>query len=127
MPTAKSALDPAFIEQQRQSLLRLRATLLAATGQAEAEEREVNEQALGGAVEYEEDAQRLDALERDGNLVSRDVDRLDLVNRALEKIQEGTYGRSDISGEPIARARLQAAPEAIYTLEEEAEVERKRT
>ncbi|HVN47000.1 MAG TPA: hypothetical protein VMT66_17355 [Steroidobacteraceae bacterium] len=125
MPTAKSALDPSFIEQQRQLLLRLRATLLAAAGGAEAEERQLNEQSEGGPVEYEEDAQRLDTLERDGTLVARDIDRLDQINRALEKIDEGTYGLSDISGEPIARERLQAVPEAVATLEEEAAREKR--
>ena len=126
MTTATSGLDPTFIEQQRQSLLRLRATLLATAGTAESEERQVNEQSEGGPVEYEEDAQRLDTLEREGNLVAREVGRLDQVNRALEKIDQGTYGLSDLSGEPIARERLQALPEALCTLEEEADRERAR-
>jgi DnaK suppressor protein len=33
--------------------------------------------------------------------------------RALAKIEEGTYGLSDISRLPIPRARLEAIPEAI--------------
>ena len=41
------------------------------------------------------------------------------VNRALEKIEEGTYGLSDRSGEPIAKGRLEAIPEALYTIEEQ--------
>jgi len=126
MPTAKSRLDTSFIERQRENLLRLRATLLAAARQAESEEAGVNEQRGGGPVEFEDDAQRLDTLERDGHLVARDVERLASVDRALEKIAEGTYGLSDISGEPIPRERLQAVPEALYTLKEEAGREKKR-
>jgi DnaK suppressor protein len=126
MKRAKSELDAVFIEKQRQVLLRLRATLLTATQAAEADEAEVNIQNASGAAEYEDDAQRLDALERDGNLVVRDVDRLERVDRALKKIEEGTYGLSDMSGEPIPRARLEALPEALLTLREEKDHERNR-
>lgn len=120
MHTAKPGLDTAFVERQRQQLLRLRENLLAAASDAESEEAEVNDDAASGPVEFEDDSQRLDALERDGNLIVRDVGRLERVDRALEKIKEGTYGLSDISGEPIARERLEAVPEALYTLSEEA-------
>ena len=126
MPTRKSGLDAQFVEQQRQALLSLRATLVAAASGAEADEQQMNEQSDAGAVEFEDDSQRLDTLERDGALVAREVDRLDRVDRALEKIQDGTYGLSDISGEPIARERLQAVPDALYTLEEEKSRERVR-
>ena len=126
MPTRKSGFDAQFVEQQRQALLSLRATLVAAASGAEADEQQMNEQSDAGAVEFEDDSQRLDTLERDGALVAREVDRLDRVDRALEKIQDGTYGLSDISGEPIARERLQAVPDALYTLEEERSRERAR-
>jgi len=125
MNRAKSELDAAFVEKQRQALLRLRAALLTATQAAESDEAEVNIQNASGAAEYEDDAQRLDALERDGNLVVRDVGRLERVDRALKKIEEGTYGLSDMSGEPIPRARLEALPEAVLTLGEERNRERK--
>jgi DnaK suppressor protein len=126
MPTARSGLDPAFIEQQRQSLLRLRAGLIEAAQDAESEEAGVNEQSDTGPVEFEDDAQRLDTLERDGNLVAREVDRLQRIDRALEKIKDGTYGLSDVSGEPIPRERLEAVPEALDTVDEEADREKRR-
>ena len=119
MKSDKSRLDAAFVETQRQALLRLRATLVTATLAAESDEADVKIQRAAGAVESEDDAQGLDALERDGNLVVRDVERLERVDRALKKIEEGTYGLSDISGEPISRERLQALPEAVVTLNEE--------
>lgn len=119
MSTDKSRLDATFIETQRQALLRLRATLLGAAQSVELDEADVRTQRGAGAVELEDDAQALDALERDGNLVVRDLERLNRVDRALEKIKEGSYGLSDISGEPISRERLQALPEALVTLKEE--------
>ena len=126
MSTARSGLDAAFVEKQRQSLLRLRETLIAAAQDAESDEAGVNEERGGGPTEFEDDAQRLDTLEREGLLVARDVNRLERVDRALEKIDEGTYGLSDISGTPIPRERLEAVPEALYTLSEEGNREKGR-
>jgi DnaK suppressor protein len=119
MQTVKVGLDAAFLERQRQHLLRLRANLLAAARAAESDEADVRAKSTREAGEFEDDAQRLDTLERDGNLVVRDVQRLERVDRALKKIEEGTYGLSDISGQPIPRERLEAIPEALYTLSEE--------
>jgi DnaK suppressor protein len=121
-----SQIDAAFVEKQRQNLLRLRATLVAAADASESDEAEVRGDRTSGAMESEEDAQELDALERDGHLVVRDVERLERIDRALKKIEEGTYGLSDRSGEPIPRERLEAVPEALYTLSEEEGLERSR-
>jgi DnaK suppressor protein len=126
MKTLKSGIDAAFVEKQRQHLLRLRASLLAAAQGTESDEAALKEDRTSGAVEFEDDAQELDALERDGNLVVRDVERLARVDRALQKIEEGTYGLSDRSGEPIPRDRLEAVPEALFTLREEEVRERDR-
>jgi len=125
MKNPKSDIDAAFVDKQRQYLLRLRASLVAAAAAAESDEADVKGE-RAGAMEHEEDAQELDALERDGNLVVRDVERLERVDRALQKIAEGTYGLSDSSGEPIPRERLEAVPEALYTLSEEKARERGR-
>lgn len=119
MNTHKSGLDAAFVERQRQQLLRLRATLIAASQTAEAEEADIKTQRTSEALEAEDDAQGLDTLEREGNLVVHDVERLERVNRALKKIEEGTYGLSDRSGRAIPRERLEAVPEALLTLSEE--------
>lgn len=113
-------LDKAFIERQRQRLTKLRNELADATQGQETEEKEINAQSSGQAAEYEDDAQRLTTLELDGNLVARNAQRLAQVNRALEKISEGTYGLSDASKRPIPKERLEATPEAIYTVAEQA-------
>lgn len=126
MKTLKSQIDAAFVEKQRQYLLHLRASLVAAAEASESDEAEVRGDRTSEAMESEDDAQELDALERDGNLVVRDVERLERVDRALQKIEDGTYGLSDRSGEPIPRERLEAVPEALYTLSEEEARERNR-
>jgi RNA polymerase-binding transcription factor len=115
----KAELDAEFLETQRQQLLRLRASLAAEDQATESDEAALKGQGSGEAGELEDDAQRLDALERDGNLIVRSVRRRERIDRALQKIEEGTYGLSDLSGTPIPRARLEAVPEAVYTLSEE--------
>jgi DnaK suppressor protein len=117
--TKAHPLDPAFVEKQRQTLTKLRATLLTAAQDDEADEAEIKDESTGAAREYEDDAQKLATLELAGNLVLRDIARLERVDRALKKIEEGTYGASDLSGQLIPRERLEAIPESIYTLAEE--------
>jgi DnaK suppressor protein len=117
-------LDKSFIEKQHRSLLKLRDALLAAAARDENEEAASQSEGADGAHEYEDDAQRLAALELEGNLVVRDAARLERVNRALKKIDEGTYGLSDRSGQPIGRERLEAVPESIFTVAEEQTLER---
>jgi DnaK suppressor protein len=120
-------LDAAFIEKQRHRLNKVRAELTAAAQSGESLEDDVRSQsANSGSGEYEDDAQRLDLLEVEGNLVARDVERLERVNRALQKIEEGTYGVSDQSGAPIPRERLEAVPESIFTFAEEKAREQKK-
>ena len=119
MNSRSQRLDEKFIEKQTRYLTRLRSSLIEVTKSLETDEKNVNSDKRGNSAEYEDDAQRLALLEIDGVLVVRDLVRLKLVERALQKIVERTYGFSDASGKPIPRARLEAVPEAIYTLTEE--------
>jgi DnaK suppressor protein len=45
-------------------------------------------------------------------------DRLAAIDRALRRLDEGTYGRSVRSGVPIPDERLEADPAAELTVEE---------
>ena len=111
-------LDKAFIQRQRHQLTKLREELLRTTQAEETEETEIRSQSVGEAHESEDDAQKLAMLEINGTVVDRNMQRLTRIERALQKIEDGTYGFSDASGEPIPRERLEAMPEAIYTLSE---------
>ena len=113
-------LEAAYIERKRRQLAKLRDELRSTGGIAESDEDNTKSQLDLQAREYEDDAQKLDTLEREGNLVARDVARLAQVERALKKIEEGSYGLSDVSGHPIPKERLDAIPEAINTLSEQA-------
>ncbi|HTB68844.1 MAG TPA: hypothetical protein VK727_21665 [Steroidobacteraceae bacterium] len=125
MSKQTSSSDPAYLDRKRRELIKLRDALRKTSNAAETEETETKDQSHLQANEYEDDAQRLDALEKEGNLVSRDVSRLARVERALAKITEGTYGLSDVSGKPIPEARLEAMPDAINTVAEQEASERR--
>ena len=119
MNSEAATLDKVFIERQRQRLIQLHEEL-SRTTQAEAtEEAGIQSQSLGEAQESEDDAQRLALLDIDGTVIARNTQRLSPIERALKKIDQGTYGFSDTSGKPIPRARLEAIPEAIHTIAEE--------
>jgi DnaK suppressor protein len=120
----RQALDATFLNRKRQELLVLREQLLSIVNSAETDENVARQEGAVGAHEYEDDAQKLDLLEKDGNLVRRAVLRLATVNRALQKVVDGTYGFSDISGDRIPDERLEALPDAITTVTEQGRVER---
>lgn len=62
------------------------------------------------AVEVQDDA----SLEGQGALVAQEIGS---VNRALARIENGTYGRCVLCEEEIAPARLQARPEASLCID----------
>jgi DnaK suppressor protein len=52
--------------------------------------------------------------------LARDLrEQLAAVDRAEERLANGTYGRSVVSGEPIPDERLEAVPTAELTVDEE--------
>ncbi|MCB1114736.1 MAG: TraR/DksA family transcriptional regulator [Chlamydiia bacterium] len=57
-------------------------------------------------------------------VTSKEYDVLRLIDRALEKIDEGTYGVCDISGDEIPKARLDAVPYAIMTVKSQEQLEK---
>ena len=69
-----------------------------------------------------------DPADEASNLFDRDRDRAAIENadrilgkiaRALQKMDDGTYGLSDIDGTPIPLERLQALPYALSTVAQE--------
>jgi DnaK suppressor protein len=124
MSDTHQQLDAAFVESKRRELTKLREALRRSANNAEAEEGSERDASSAQSGEYEDDAQKLDALEKDGALVNRSVERLARVERALAKIDAGTYGFSDVSGKPIPIERLNAVPEANNTIREQEDSER---
>jgi DnaK suppressor protein len=117
---ANAELDQEFIAQQKGRLQDLKAELervrdgVQEDGQFRAEEE-------GDFTEHDSGdmSQSLFTREVDATVERQVERRLEHVERALRKIEEGTYGLSDDSGEPIPKGRLEAMPEAIRTVEEQ--------
>lgn len=62
--------------------------------------------------------------ERDGGIAERLRRELDALERAEQRLADGTYGRSVESGDPIPDARLEAMPAAERTVPEQARHDR---
>jgi DnaK suppressor protein len=127
MIVANTELDREFVERQRARLEELQAQLVRLRGGLEEDQR--------FRAEEEHDFTQHDSGDMSQSLFTREVDatvehnverRLASVQRALQKIDEGTYGICDDTGEQIPRGRLEAVPEAIRTIEAQQRFERER-
>ena len=112
-------LDEKFIEQQKGRLLDRKAELERMQREAQEVSRERSQEYQDTQADSGDESQYLFEREVDATLGQQFGQELKDVNRALEKIEEGTYGLSDRSGEPIVKGRLEAIPEALYTIEEQ--------
>jgi RNA polymerase-binding protein DksA len=111
----------------KQELLQFRSQLLA-LDQEESER-------LATSLEEEADEETYDQHIADVGAVTLDREMelslqgnterlLEQVNRALEKIEEGTYGLCDRCGQPIEEGRLEAVPYATLCIRHQRELER---
>ena len=90
------------------------ATLLRQTEEAES----IDLQAPDSAEDYGDSALPLTEEENDGAVADQLRGRLGAIDRALARIEAGSYGRSVLSGKPIPGERLEADPAAELTIEE---------
>ena len=117
-------MDPLFVEQQRKRLVALREQLLSGQKQSLTNARTFRENHWDEAQEIEDAGQRMAESEIQDGLHDVEGRRLLAIDRALQKIDESTYGLSDLSGEPIPKARLEIVPEAFLTVQEEEDREK---
>ena len=124
---ANTELDEKFVAEQKERLLGLRDELSRIQRGMEGDIQNRGEDE-GDMTEHDSGdmSQQMFSREMDATIGDQAGRRLGEVERALAKIEEGTYGLSDESGEPIARGRLEAAPEAIRTMEEQQDFEQVR-
>lgn len=124
---ANNELSNEFVEEQRQRLHEIRAELVRMVEGLEEDQQDRGE-SEGDMTENDSGdmSQSLFTREMDATVEQTMEKRLQPVERALEKIEEGTYGICDDTGEQIPRGRLEAMPEAIYTVEAQQRRERER-
>jgi len=114
-------MNPVMLEYFRQKLLKWRAELLAESNETIKEMQEDNLQKpdIADRASAETDhALELRTRDRERKLISK-------INSALEKIEDGSYGYCEETGEPITIARLEARPIATLSLEAQERHERK--
>lgn len=124
---ANAEIDERFVAQQKERLLELRDELsrIQQGMEGDVENRGEDE---GDMTEHDSGdmSQQMFSREMDATIGEQAGRRLEDVERALAKIEDGTYGLSDESGEQIPKGRLEAAPEAIRTVDEQQNFERER-
>jgi DnaK suppressor protein len=116
-----------FVDRQRERLIALREELVRVRDGTDEDQRDLGED--------EEDFTEHDSGDMSQSLFNREMDatveqqverRIGEIDRALEKIEEGTYGICEDTGEWIPKGRLEAVPEAIRTVEAQERFERER-
>lgn len=120
------ALDEQFVERQRERLIGLREELVRIREGVAADERDLGEAEGDTQLDSGDLSQDMFTREMDASIGEQVERRLGDVDRALEKIEEGTYGVCDDTGEEIPKGRLEAVPEAIRTVEAQQRFERER-
>lgn len=123
---ADDHLDEGFIAQQKSRLLERKAELERMRDGMQEDEQERSQEYQDTQPDSGDQSQYMFDREMDATLGQQFDRQLEDVNRALEKIEEGTYGLSDDTGEPIPKGRLEAMPEAVYTIEGQERRERER-
>jgi len=71
-----------------------------------------------GVGDFEDEANLIYEREAEIDENARDREELARINRALERLEQGTYGLSEVSGKPIPIERLEALPYATTLVDE---------
>jgi len=133
-PSKNGSSNPApvkltgFLAKQRERLLILKDTLLdSMTGVAKDSLRSRAEGSEASAFGMHQADAGSDAYDRDFalSLLSQEQDSLYEIDQALRRIDTGAYGVCEMSGKPISHPRLEALPFARYTVECQADIEKR--
>ncbi len=126
----KPGLSPRTIERLRASLLEERARHLQQAADLAAEAEQLAVEREGGDTQFDEESGEGDTInierERDLLLSASAQQTVDEVDRALERIANGTYGLCLPAGRRISLERLEALPYAETCVDCKARAERRR-
>ncbi|MGB3632691.1 MAG: TraR/DksA C4-type zinc finger protein [Rubrobacteraceae bacterium] len=123
---ANNGLDKDFIAQQKERLQDLKEELVQMRRGMEEDERDRSQDEQDGELDSGDMSQQIFSREMDASIGEQLEHRSGYMDRALKKIEEGSYGICDDTGEEIAKGRLEAVPEAIRTVEAQQSFERER-
>ena len=120
---ANTELDERFVAQQKERLEQARDELRRIVRGMEGDEENRGEEQGDTQLDSGDMSADIYAREMDATIGEQAERRLHDVERALQKIEEGSYGISDESGDSIPKGRLEAVPEALRTVEEQQRLE----
>lgn len=107
-----------ILTAQKEEIIQDSDSVLSAVRQTEKNENSSVGDESDNAVAEQDITMNLRMSERDNNLLKK-------INSALERIDNGTFGYSVVSGEPIGLSRMLARPLATLTIEEQEEHEKR--
>lgn len=114
-------LDDAFLTGQRRKLLDERARYVRSAETMAAEAAALLDDREPGDLQFDEESGEGDswAVERERDLALSAAARagVEMIDDALKRIKDGTYGICVISGKPIQKERLRAIPWAAERVE----------
>ena len=116
-------MNKEFVEQMKKKLLEEKKAILDSLAAHTADSRKIlEENSARDSVDEASDAVDLILLESMG---TKDLNRLELIDSALTRIELGKYGLCMKCGKPIPEARLEAIPSAVLCVECKAADERR--
>ena len=118
----REAVSKKELEELRQSLLAERAEVQAQLAELETSSFGTSQSDLSGEVafdeEYADSGTATFERERDESLTDNARDLLRKIEKALVRMDEGTYGLCERCGKPIEKARLKALPYATLCIKD---------
>ena len=126
----RTPLSKAELRELKERLLSERKDLEAQYTELEESTFATNQSDLTGEMGFDEEYADAGTAtferERDLSLVNNLRDLMERIDKALEKIDDGTYGLCDRCGKPIEKLRLKALPYANLCLKDKQAEERVR-
>ena len=114
-------LDDAFLAEQRRKLLDERARYVRSAETMAAEAEALLDDREPGDLQFDEESGEGDswAVERERDLALSAAARVavEMIDDALKRIDDGSYGICAVSGKPIQKERLRAIPWAAERVE----------
>ena len=118
----KSPFGQKFLDQQREKLLEERARYTRHAESLQAEADQLARDREPGDVQFDDESGEGDSIaverERDLAMSAQARQAVTEIDAALQRIDDGTYGLSVVSGLPIPKERLEAIPQADMRVDE---------
>lgn len=125
-PPKKPVMPAAFLKKQRLRLVELRDAYMSSAEGVTSESLRNHESGDASAFGMHQADAGSDAYDRDFalSLLAKEQDAIYEINEALNRIDRGTYGICEMSGNTIPEERLEALPFTRFTVDCQARIER---